>query len=155
MLMGGCMAFNDVLKLVPQQNPFRFIEEILELDNDHIVGQYTFKLDEFFYQGHFPNDPVTPGVILIETMAQTGVVAFGLYLESKISKKNELSQWTTFFTDCNIEFYKPVFPGDTVIVQGEKVYYRKMKLQTKVKLFLENNELVAEGIVSGMGVKRG
>ena len=149
------MAFEDILAFVPQQKPFRFIEEILELDDDHIVGKYTFKQDESFYEGHFPGDPVTPGVILIETMAQTGVVAFGLYLTSKLSQNEELSQWTTFFTDCNIEFYKPVLPGTTVIVRGEKVFYRKMKLQTKVKLFLENNELVAEGVVSGMGVKRG
>jgi 3-hydroxyacyl-[acyl-carrier-protein] dehydratase len=69
-----------VLALVPQRRPFRFIEEILELDEEHIVGAYRFRSDEYFYPGHFPGLPVTPGVILIETMAQTGVVAFGLYL---------------------------------------------------------------------------
>jgi 3-hydroxyacyl-[acyl-carrier-protein] dehydratase len=149
------MAFEEILKLVPQKDPFRFIEEILELDENHIVGKYTFKPDEYFYQGHFPGDPVTPGVVLIETMAQTGVVAFGLYLTSKISTPEELPQWTTFFTDCKIDFYRPVLPGETVIVRGKKVYFRKMKLQTNVQLFSKNNDLIAEGVVSGMGVKRG
>lgn len=149
------MAYEDILQLVPQKFPFRFIEEILELSDDHIVGKYTFKQDEYFYQGHFPGDPVTPGVILIETMAQTGVVAFGLYLTSKISSPQDLPKWTTFFTDCKIEFYRPVLPGETVIVKGEKVFFRKMKLQTNVKLFSKSNELIAEGVVAGMGVKRG
>lgn len=149
------MAFEEILKLVPQKDPFRFIEEILELDENHIVGKYTFKPDEYFYKGHFPGDPVTPGVVLIETMAQTGVVAFGLYLTSKISTPDELPQWTTFFTDCKIDFYQPVLPGETVIVRGKKVYFRKMKLQTNVQLFSKNNDLIAEGVVSGMGVKRG
>jgi 3-hydroxyacyl-[acyl-carrier-protein] dehydratase len=149
------MAFEEILQLIPQKSPFRFIEDILELSDNHIVGKYTFKHDEYFYQGHFPGDPVTPGVILIETMAQSGVVAFGLYLTSKISNPEDLPKWTTFFTDCKIDFYRPVLPGETVTVKGEKVFFRKMKLQTNVKLFSNSGELIAEGIVSGMGVKRG
>lgn len=149
------MEFEKILKLIPQKKPFRFIDEILELSDNHIVGQYTFLQDEYFYQGHFPGDPVTPGVILIETMAQTAVVAFGLYLTSKISEAEELPAWTTFFTDCKIDFYRPVFPGETVTVKAQKVFFRKMKLQTNVKLFSKNDELIAEGVVSGMGVKRG
>ena len=70
----------EVLELVPQQAPFRFIDEIISLDEDGIVGAYRFREDEFFYRGHFPGRPITPGVILIETMAQIGVVAFGMYL---------------------------------------------------------------------------
>lgn len=149
------MAHEEILRLVPQQKPFRFIEEILELSDNHIVGKYTFKENESFYEGHFPGDPVTPGVILIETMAQTGVVAFGLYLTSKTQGQEQLSQWTTLFTDCQVEFFKTVLPGTAVIVTAEKVFYRKMKLQSRVKLVLENGDVVAEGTVSGIGVKRG
>lgn len=149
------MEFNEILNLVPQQHPFRFIDEILELSENHIVGKYSFKNDESFYQGHFPGDPVTPGVILIETMAQTGVVAFGLYLTSLVQGREELHRWTTFFTECQMEFFLPVFPGTTVIVRAEKVFYRRMKLQSRVKLMFESGEVVAEGTVAGIGVKRG
>src|SRR4030065_2940742 len=77
-----------ILEMVPQRHPFRFIEDILELDEDHIVGAYRFRSDEYFYRGHFPGMPITPGVILIETMAQTGIVAFGLYLSMIHGKGN-------------------------------------------------------------------
>ena len=67
----------EVLELLPQQEPFRFIDEILEVDEDHIVARYRFRPDADFYRGHFPGDPITPGVILLESLAQVGVVALG------------------------------------------------------------------------------
>ena len=77
------LTTREVLALVPQREPFRFIDEILELDADHIVASYTFRKDADFYRGHFPGNPITPGVILIETMDQAGVVALGIYLYSR------------------------------------------------------------------------
>ena len=68
-----------LLELLPQQEPFRFVDEILEVDADHIVARYTFRRDADFYRGHFPGNPITPGVLLIEAMAQTGVVALGIH----------------------------------------------------------------------------
>ncbi|OUR97905.1 beta-hydroxyacyl-ACP dehydratase [Halobacteriovorax marinus] len=149
------MEPSKVLEYIPQQKPFRFLDEIVELSEDYIVGRYTFKEDEYFYQGHFPGDPVTPGVILTEAMAQTGVVALGLYLTALKVGEEELPQWTTFFTDCQMDFYLPVLPGQTVTIKGEKVFYRRMKLRSKVRMYLDNGDLVAEGTVAGMGVKRG
>ena len=66
-------------KLLPQQRPFRFVDEILEVDERRISGRYTFRPDEF-YAGHFPGRPITPGVILLESMCQVGVVASALNL---------------------------------------------------------------------------
>ena len=56
----------DVLALLPQQEPFRFVDEILEIDGEHVVSRYTFRPEADFYRGHFPGNPITPGVLLIE-----------------------------------------------------------------------------------------
>lgn len=149
------MTPEQVLQAVPQQPPFRFIDRITELDDEHIVGGYTFKPDEFFYRGHFPGDPITPGVILIETMAQTGVVALGLHLTSRILPADEVSQWTTVFTECEVEFFLPVPPGSSVTVHGERLFFRRMKLKSRVRLMLSDGRTAAEGTLAGVGVRRG
>ncbi|MGD9583441.1 MAG: 3-hydroxyacyl-ACP dehydratase FabZ family protein [Lysobacterales bacterium] len=149
------MTPEQVLQALPQQAPFRFLDEIVELDDQHIVGRYTFKHDEFFYRGHFPGDPVTPGVILTEAMAQTGVVALGLYLCSQTLPPEELAQWTTLFTECQMEFHLPVLPGDSVSMRGEKLFFRRMKLKSQVQLLLPDGRIAAEGTLAGVGVKRG
>jgi 3-hydroxyacyl-[acyl-carrier-protein] dehydratase len=148
-------TIDTVLAAVPQQAPFRFIDDILALDEHRITGQYRFREDEYFYRGHFPGRPVTPGVILIETMAQTGVVAFGLYLSFL---KNEFSPeylkgMTTLFTLAdNIEFFSTVAPGETVVIQGEKVYFRGRSLKTNVVMTRENGDTACSGVLAGMGV---
>ena len=150
--MNQALSHQEVLDLVPQQNPFRFIDEIMALDEDHIVGRYTFKQDESFYAGHFPGKPVTPGVILLETMAQTGVVAYGLYLLSLKLDRSELGNWLTLFSDAEVEFSRPVFPGEQVTITANKVFWRRMKLKAKVEMHNAAGELVANCVISGMGV---
>lgn len=145
-----------VLAAVPQQEPFRFIDEILEMDTEHIVGAYRFRENEYFYRGHFPERPITPGVILVEAMAQTGVVAFGLYLVMEQGREAELKSGnlTTLFTVIDVmEFTGMVNPGERVIIRGEKVYFRKGNLKAKVSMERENGELIASGVLAGMGVK--
>lgn len=144
-----------ILKSVPQQHPFRFIDEIRSLNEQSIVGSYRFRTDEYFYKGHFPDRPITPGVLLIETMAQTGVVALGLYLTMIEGKKSldETREMITLFTLAEqVEFAGIVLPGERVIVRGEKIYFRRGSLKTKVTMERENGELVCSGILAGTGV---
>ncbi|ABC78867.1 3-hydroxyacyl-ACP dehydratase FabZ family protein [Syntrophus aciditrophicus] len=144
-----------ILNAVPQKHPFRFIDEIIELDDDHIVGSYRYREDEYFYEGHFPDRPITPGVILIETMAQTGVVAFGLYLtmRQKDYSLEETKQLTTLFTFVEgVEFNNIVSPGERVIVRGEKIYFRRGSLKTRVSMERENGENICFGVLAGAGV---
>ena len=143
----------QLLELVPQQRPFRFVDEIVELDENRILGRYTFRHDENFYAGHFPGNPVTPGVILVESMAQVGVVALGIYLLSFDLPQEDARKYTTFFTDGECEFSKSVAPGTTVIIRGEKIFWRRMKLRSKIEMSLEDGTLVARATLAGMGVK--
>ena len=147
---------NMILKAVPQQPPFRFIDEIIELDENRVVGAYRFRKDEYFYKGHFPERPITPGVILVETMAQTGVVVYGLYLtmiQNNVSIEEAKSLTTLFTFIEEVEFNDIVLPGERVLIQGEKIYFRKGNLKTRIKMERENGESVCSGILAGTGVK--
>ncbi len=139
----------SILEQIPQKPPFRFLNEIQELSDDHIVAKYRFTGEEFFYAGHFPGDPVTPGVILLEAMAQAGLVALGIYL---LRKERPEAKIRTLFSECAVEFLAMVRPGEEVSIRGEKVYWRRNKLQSRVELRLEDGSLAASGTVSGMGV---
>jgi 3-hydroxyacyl-[acyl-carrier-protein] dehydratase len=145
----------EVLALVPQQPPFRFLDEIVEIDEHSITGTYTFKHDEAFYRGHFPDMPITPGVILLETMAQTGVVALGIYLKALEVDAEELRKWRSVFTDAQVEFLAGVRPGERVVCRGERIFWRRNKLKSKVDMRGEHGQIVASCMLSGLGVRAG
>lgn len=142
----------EVLALVPQQEPFRFIDEILELDSERIVSRYTFRPQADFYRGHFPGNPITPGVLLIEAMAQTGVVALGIYLVGSERGKDEVRRVLTVFTDVTAEFSGVVKPGDTVTIEAKKLFFRRMKLRSEVQMTKADGTLVASATLAGVGI---
>lgn len=152
--MADSLTKEEVLALVPQQEPFRFIDEIVELDAEHIVARHTFSRDADFYRGHFPGNPITPGVILIETAAQAGVVAFGIYLYALETSREDVGKLLTIFTDCNIDFSGAVRPGDRVQTTGRLKYFRHKKLRATFEMTLDDGTLVCSGELSGMGVPR-
>jgi len=137
-----------ILQLLPYQAPFLFVEELTYISENGAEGYYTFKNDEYFYQGHFKNNPITPGVILTEVMAQIGVVSLGIYLlkeEFSVTRKPQIA-----LTSNEIDFFLPVRPKERVRVVSQKIYFRFNKLKCKVQLFNEKNELVCKGTISGM-----
>ena len=148
------MTSEEVLAAIPQQEPFRFIDEILELDEDHIVSRYRFRSESDFYRGHFPGNPVTPGVILIESMAQAGIVALGIYLVSCEEGGYDPEKMMTLFTDASVDFGGIVKPGDRVTVECRKVFWRRRKLRAEAEMKLDDGTVVCSGNVSGMGVAR-
>jgi 3-hydroxyacyl-[acyl-carrier-protein] dehydratase len=138
----------EIISKLPYQAPFLFVDYIEMISENGASGSYTFKPDEYFYKGHFKNQPVTPGVILTECMAQIGLVSLGIYLmkHEDLSKSNLQVALTSY----QIDFYLPVFPCEKVTVTSEKEYFRFNKLKCKVRMFNQKDELVCRGVISGM-----
>jgi 3-hydroxyacyl-[acyl-carrier-protein] dehydratase len=145
----------EVFDLVPHRPPFLFIDRLLAVDERGAVGEYTFKQDEFFYEGHFPGDAVTPGVILAEAMGQTGLVALGIYLLALEASAHELRETVTLPTGANVEFERVVRPGEGIRVVAEAVSWRRPRLECKVTMCLFDGTPVASGSMIGVGVPRG
>lgn len=138
------MTKQEIIAKLPYSKPFLFVDEILSIHENGVEGTFTFDKKLDFYKGHFKDNPVTPGVILIETMAQIGLVCLGIYLNQGKEIK------AIGFTSSEVEFLKPVYPNEKVKVISEKVYYRFGKLKCKVKMINENKEEVCSGTLAGM-----
>ena len=140
-----------IMEMIPQKNPFRFVDEILEINENGVVGTYQFKENEYFYKGHFPENPVTPGVILTEAMAQIGLLAYGLHLYAEnghlIRSKEDLN---VFLTSTEVRFKRAVFPNEKIWVKSEKVFFKHNVIKCKVKVYNKLNEVVCQGTLSGM-----
>ena len=148
------MTPEELLTRVPQQEPFRFIDEIEELGSDRIVASYTWRPDADFYRGHFPGNPITPGVLLIESMAQAAIVALGIHLLDLEVGPDEATKYTTLFTDAQVDFSGIVEPGQRTTTMGEVVFFRRRKLRSSVEMTREDGRVVCSGQISGMGVLR-
>ncbi|RNC88476.1 MAG: hydroxymyristoyl-ACP dehydratase [Winogradskyella sp.] len=142
------MNKKQIIALLPYQKPFLFVDGIDVISEDGITGHYTFKQDESFYEGHFKDNPITPGVILTECMAQIGLVCLGIYLLSTELESENKPQIA--LTSNSIDFYLPVLPEEKVTVVSEKDVFRFHKLKCKVKMLNTKGELVARGTISGM-----
>ncbi len=142
-----------LLALLPQARPFRFVDELLEVDREHVLCKYTFRHDEFFYPGHFPGEPITPGVILTEAMAQA-MALHALYLLSLDLPAVEVENHRALLTDAQVEFRRPVLPGQTVYMRSVATAWRRKKLRAEVELRDGADQVFAFGTMSGMGVSR-
>ena len=103
------MDVNRIKQLLPHRYPMLLVDKIIEIGKNHIVGIKNFTSNEPFFHGHFPQEPVTPGVLLIEAMAQTG----GLLVLNTVEDPEKYS--TYFLKIDNVKFRQKVVPGDTVI----------------------------------------
>jgi 3-hydroxyacyl-[acyl-carrier-protein] dehydratase len=144
---------NDILNYLPYKSSFLFVDHISALSDDGVTGDYTLKRDSFFYEDHFPGNPVTPGVIITEIMAQIGLVVLGIHLMLIDGKQQGVVMDEGSFpllTSANVEFYKMVLPEEKVIVSSEKQYFRFGKLKCLVKMHNTQGELIAKGTFAGI-----
>lgn len=140
------MNSQEIISKLPYSDPFLFVDELSFISANEIIGSYVFKRDLPFYEGHFKGNPITPGVILTECMAQIGVVCLGIFLTG-----NELSGNSKIaLTSTDIHFLNPVLPGEKVIVTSTKQYFRFGKLKCQVRMVNEEGKDVCNGLISGM-----
>lgn len=105
--MSQASSLPEIHAAIPHRAPFLLIDEIVEQDDSHIVCRKTFSGDEFWYEGHYPDFPLTPGVLLCEAGMQAGAILLSRLVEdgSGVPVATRLS---------DVRFKKPVLPGDTI-----------------------------------------
>ena len=126
----------EILNRLPYSAPYRFVDELTFISDDKAEGNYTFRSDEFFYKGHFIDNPVTPGLILVECMGQIGLVALALHLFPDI-------RFTPLLSTVEAEFIHPVFPGEKVFVVSEKKACRNGILKCSIRMYNSSQTEVA------------
>jgi 3-hydroxyacyl-[acyl-carrier-protein] dehydratase len=145
--------YNDILNYLPYKSSFLFVDNILSMDEEGVTGDYTLREDSSFYEDHFVNNPVTPGVIITEIMAQIGLVVLGIYLIVNKKKEGGITMDEGSFpllTATDVSFFKMVLPGEKVTVISKKQYFRFGKLKCSIEMHNDEGKLVAKGIFSGV-----
>jgi UDP-3-O-[3-hydroxymyristoyl] N-acetylglucosamine deacetylase / 3-hydroxyacyl-[acyl-carrier-protein] dehydratase len=132
------MDVNKIMSILPHRPPFLFIDRILEMSDNHVVGLKNVTMNEPFFVGHFPEAPVMPGVIIIEAMAQTGGI---LVLSTVPDPENYL----TFFMKIDgVKFKNKVLPGDTLTFKCELITPIRRGICHMLAKAYANGKLVAE-----------
>lgn len=135
----GCKALDvkDVIKILPHRYPFLLVDKILELDLErgYVLGQKNVTINEHFFQGHFPDAPIMPGVLILEALAQTGGVMVHL--------KANNGKIAILLNVNNAKFRHPVRPGDVLLLKGEGLHFSLKGGRVKVEASV-NNKLAVE-----------
>jgi beta-hydroxyacyl-ACP dehydratase FabZ len=134
------LLYEDIVKILPHRYPFLFVDRITELElGKRVVGIKNVSINEPFFQGHFPGNPVMPGVLIIEAMAQVGGVLARLSVPGALEKEGSI----LFMALDKVKFRRPVVPGDQVIFElvplrtGSRVWKMAGKALVKDDLVTE------------------
>lgn len=145
----GVYDINRIKEFLPHRYPFLLVDRIIEIDTDseekRVVGIKNVSVNEPFFQGHFPNEPVMPGVLLLEAMGQVGCVMMAV--EQKKQAVPEGERRIVFLTTVyEAKFRKPVVPGDQLRTEATLLRFRgkvgKMKFVVTV-----DGDVVAEAVM--------
>ena len=138
------LDINEIKKIIPHRYPFLLVDKIIECDDDsNIVGIKSVTMNEPFFQGHFPEFPVMPGVLIVEAMAQVACI-----LAMRVLKKEGSA--SVFFTGIDgVKFRKPVVPGDVLRLELTKTKQRGELFRFDGKALVEE-QVVTQGSIQAV-----
>ena len=128
----------EIKQLLPHRYPFLLLDKVVELTDEHIIGIKNVTINEPFFPGHFPDDPIMPGVLQIEAMAQTGGVMV-------LKRKDDPKGYMTYFLkieECKFKY--PVRPGDTMVIKMSMIGEERRGINQMQGMIYVGNKLVTE-----------
>ena len=129
----------EIMKFLPHRYPFLLVDKVIHMDDNSVVGVKNLTYNETFFQGHFPDEPIMPGVLQVEAMAQVGGI---LVLNSFPDPEN----YSTYFLKIDkVKFKQMVVPGDTLILKLELQDPIRRGIATMYGRAYVGDKLVAEG----------
>ncbi len=131
------LDIKEILKVMPHRYPFLLVDKILEMDvaKGTIIGQKNVTMNEHFFQGHFPDVPIMPGVLILEALAQTG----GILIHSKYLQPHKIS---VLLTVNNAKFRGPVRPGDILRLHATGLHFSSRAGRVKGEAYVDNKIVV-------------
>jgi beta-hydroxyacyl-ACP dehydratase FabZ len=141
----------EILKLMPHRYPFLLVDRVLELvPHERVVALKNVTINEPFFQGHFPEMPVMPGVLIVEAMAQAGGV---LYLGSE--PPSDKGGYIFYFMAMDkVRFRKPVLPGDQLILAAEVLKLRKNAIKMAATASVDGKRVAEAELMATLGEKK-
>jgi UDP-3-O-[3-hydroxymyristoyl] N-acetylglucosamine deacetylase/3-hydroxyacyl-[acyl-carrier-protein] dehydratase len=138
----------DIMKLLPHRHPFLLVDKIIEITENTVVGIKNITYDEYFFRGHFPNNPVFPGVLQIEALAQVGGVL-------ALAQQEDAGNWDTYFVKIDkTKFKQKVLPGDTLILKMELMAPIRRGIVQMYGTAYVRNKIASEGELTAQIVRR-
>ena len=142
------LDIKEILNILPHRYPFVMIDRVLDLDDNNIVALKNFSFNETYVQGHFPDNPIMPGVMMVEAMAQASAILATKFCEKNMEMKNLLKYAARgtgiLFTSADeVRFKKVIIPGDQLYIKSKLVRQARNLFDFESQIFVEER-IVAE-----------
>jgi len=126
----------QIAKILPHRYPFLFVDGVvhIDLENNEIIGKKNVTINEEFFQGHFPNVPIMPGVLVIEGMAQTGGIL--------VYQKGHVDKIAVLLSVSLAKFRKPIYPGDVIFFHAKAIHISPKGGKMKAKALVDEKVCV-------------